>query len=208
MVSLSNHGWIRAPVAHGPAVRPSTNTGRTADVFRSSLAAQAWFRADDNPVAASGGLGASTVGKPASCLGLMVPGRKTVDRPLSETARSGTGGRAGCGWSGVAGAVAKLRYNRCSDSCHDKPDEQQRTRTPPPCLRSAVVVSFGEVLASESTYLNDISAGGVGFNAMVPLEPGTVLILQLPPAGRCSARRCGWCGVARWGCTTQSAPSF
>jgi|MudIll2142460700_1097286.scaffolds.fasta_scaffold00326_13 hypothetical protein len=44
-----------------------------------------------------------------------------------------------------------------------------------------VVVSFGEVLASESTYLNDISAGGVGFNAMVPLEPGTVLILQLPP---------------------------
>jgi hypothetical protein len=44
-----------------------------------------------------------------------------------------------------------------------------------------VVVSFGEVLASESTYLNDISAGGVGFNAMVPLEPGAVLILQLPP---------------------------
>lgn len=44
-----------------------------------------------------------------------------------------------------------------------------------------VAVTFGEVLASESTYLNDISAGGVGFNAMVPLEPGAVLILQLPP---------------------------
>jgi hypothetical protein len=44
-----------------------------------------------------------------------------------------------------------------------------------------VAVSFGEVLASESAYLNDISAGGVGFNAMVPLEPGAVLVLQLPP---------------------------
>lgn len=45
-----------------------------------------------------------------------------------------------------------------------------------------VAVAFGEVVASESSYLSNISTGGVAFNAMVALEPGTVIMLQLPPA--------------------------
>lgn len=45
-----------------------------------------------------------------------------------------------------------------------------------------VAIAFGEVLASESSYLSNISAGGVAFNAMVELAPGTVIMLQVPPA--------------------------
>jgi len=47
-----------------------------------------------------------------------------------------------------------------------------------------VPVSFAlnEVLASESSYLNDISASGASFNAMVALTPGTVILLRLPPS--------------------------
>jgi c-di-GMP-binding flagellar brake protein YcgR len=47
-----------------------------------------------------------------------------------------------------------------------------------------VPVSFAlnEVLASESSYLNDISASGASFNAMVALPPGTVILLRLPPS--------------------------
>lgn len=45
-----------------------------------------------------------------------------------------------------------------------------------------VAVAFGEVVASESSYLTNISTGGVAFNAMVALDPGTVIMLQLPPA--------------------------
>ena len=58
-----------------------------------------------------------------------------------------------------------------------------------------VTVAFGEVLASESSYLSNISAGGVAFNAMVELQPGTVIMLQLPP-GRPVLRtpvRVVWC---------------
>lgn len=43
-------------------------------------------------------------------------------------------------------------------------------------------VSLGELVASESSYITNISAGGVAFNAMVPIEPETVIMLQLPPA--------------------------
>jgi hypothetical protein len=58
-----------------------------------------------------------------------------------------------------------------------------------------VAFSLGEVLASESAYLNNISAGGVSFNSMVELAPGTVILLQLPP-GRPVIRtpaRVAWC---------------
>lgn len=49
---------------------------------------------------------------------------------------------------------------------------------------AAVPVSLrlGEVVASESAYINDISAGGASFNAMLPLEPGDKVLLQIPPS--------------------------
>lgn len=43
-----------------------------------------------------------------------------------------------------------------------------------------VAFTLGEVVSSESVYLNNISEGGLAFNAMVPLEPGTVIMLHLP----------------------------
>jgi len=43
-----------------------------------------------------------------------------------------------------------------------------------------VAFSLGEVVASEAAYLNNISAGGVSFNSMVNLAPGTVIMLHLP----------------------------
>ncbi len=39
---------------------------------------------------------------------------------------------------------------------------------------------LGEVVASEAAYLNNISAGGVSFDSIVELEPGTVIMLQVP----------------------------
>lgn len=52
-----------------------------------------------------------------------------------------------------------------------------------PRLASDVPVAFtlGEVLASESAFLNNISEGGASFNAMVELAPGTVLMMHFPP---------------------------
>ena len=44
-----------------------------------------------------------------------------------------------------------------------------------------IAVILGEVVASESAYLSNISAGGVLFNSMVKLEPGTLILLHLPP---------------------------
>ena len=43
-----------------------------------------------------------------------------------------------------------------------------------------VTVTLGEVVASESAYLNNISVGGVSFNSMVKLDPGTVIMLHFP----------------------------
>jgi len=43
-----------------------------------------------------------------------------------------------------------------------------------------VAFMLGEVVASESAYLNNISAGGVSFNSMVELAPGTILMLHFP----------------------------
>lgn len=44
-----------------------------------------------------------------------------------------------------------------------------------------VAFTLGEVVASESAYLENISTGGVAFKSMVALEPGTVIMLHLPP---------------------------
>jgi len=43
-----------------------------------------------------------------------------------------------------------------------------------------VAISLGAVVASESAYLNNISVGGVSFNAMVELNPGTMIMLHFP----------------------------
>jgi len=57
--------------------------------------------------------------------------------------------------------------------------EKRRTARHP--VQVPVSFALNEVLASESSYLNDISATGASFNALVPLTPGTVLLLKLPP---------------------------
>ncbi len=44
-----------------------------------------------------------------------------------------------------------------------------------------VSVSLEEVVASETLYLNNISRGGLSFNSMVDLKPGTVIRLRIPP---------------------------
>lgn len=43
-----------------------------------------------------------------------------------------------------------------------------------------VAFTLGEVVASESAYLNNISTGGISFDSMVALDPGTVILLQIP----------------------------
>jgi hypothetical protein len=58
-----------------------------------------------------------------------------------------------------------------------------------------VAFTLGEVVASESAYLNNISAGGVSFNSMVELDPGTVIMLHFPvskPVFRAPGR-VAWC---------------
>lgn len=45
-----------------------------------------------------------------------------------------------------------------------------------------VSVSLEEVVASETLYLNNISRGGLSFNSMVELRPGTVIRLRIPPS--------------------------
>jgi len=57
------------------------------------------------------------------------------------------------------------------------PDNRKAPRYP-----GEIPVSFtqGEVVASESAYLNNISVGGISFDSMVALVPGTVILLQLP----------------------------
>jgi hypothetical protein len=56
-------------------------------------------------------------------------------------------------------------------------DHRKYTRYP---ASLPVAVTLGEVVASESAYLNNISVGGVSFNSMVALEPGTVILLHFP----------------------------
>lgn len=58
-------------------------------------------------------------------------------------------------------------------------DKREHTRFP---VELPVAVTLGEVVASESAYLSNISAGGVLFKSMVELAPGTPILLNLPPA--------------------------
>jgi len=63
----------------------------------------------------------------------------------------------------------------------DTPVHDQRRH---PRYPSALPVAFtlGEVVASESAYLTNISAGGVAFDSMVELPIGTLIMLHLPPS--------------------------
>jgi Tfp pilus assembly protein PilZ len=56
-------------------------------------------------------------------------------------------------------------------------DKRQHARYP---ASLPVAFALGEVVASESAYLTNISAGGVSFNSMVALELGTVIMLHFP----------------------------
>lgn len=56
-------------------------------------------------------------------------------------------------------------------------DKRQHTRYP---ATLPVAFTLGELVASESAYLTNISAGGVSFNSMVALELGTVIMLHFP----------------------------
>ena len=57
------------------------------------------------------------------------------------------------------------------------PDNRKTPRYPG---EIPVAFTLGEVVASESAYLNNISAGGISFDSMVALDPGTVIMLQMP----------------------------
>lgn len=57
-------------------------------------------------------------------------------------------------------------------------DKREHIRYP---VELPVAVTLGEVVASESAYLSNISAGGVLFRSMVKLVPGTLIHLHLPP---------------------------
>jgi Tfp pilus assembly protein PilZ len=56
-------------------------------------------------------------------------------------------------------------------------DKRQHARYP---ASLPVAFALGEVVASESAYLTNISAGGVSFNSMVALDLGTVIMLHFP----------------------------
>ena len=57
-------------------------------------------------------------------------------------------------------------------------DKREHARYP---VELPIAVTLGEVVASESAYLSNISAGGVLFRSMVELAPGTPILLHLPP---------------------------
>ena len=66
-----------------------------------------------------------------------------------------------------------------------------------PRFPASLPVAFvlGEVVASESAYLNNISVGGVSFNSIVELAQGTVIMLHFPvskPVFR-TPGRVAWC---------------
>lgn len=87
----------------------------------------------------------------------------------------------------MAHAAIRLESSRLSEETQPFPpirnttmstiDKRQHTR-----YAAALPVAFtlSEVVASESAYLNNISTGGMSFNSMVALEPGTVIMLHFP----------------------------
>lgn len=62
----------------------------------------------------------------------------------------------------------------------DDQAQQDLRRYPRYATDLPVAIAFGEVVASESAYLNNISAGGMSFNSMAELALGTVVMLALP----------------------------
>ena len=60
------------------------------------------------------------------------------------------------------------------------------TRTPAPRIYPRhptdlpVKILFEELVASESSYLNNISEGGLSFNSMLPLATGSVVSIRIP----------------------------
>ena len=57
------------------------------------------------------------------------------------------------------------------------PDNRKAPRYPG---EIPVAFTLGEVVASKSAYLNNISVSGIAFDSMAALDPGTVILLQLP----------------------------
>jgi Tfp pilus assembly protein PilZ len=62
-----------------------------------------------------------------------------------------------------------------------EPSAQDKRRHPRYSAVVPVAFTLGEVVASESAYLNNISVGGVAFDSMVELATGTMIMLHLPP---------------------------
>lgn len=62
-----------------------------------------------------------------------------------------------------------------------KPSGPELRRHPRHATDVPVSFTLGEVVASESAYLNNIGDSGAAFNAMVELQPGTVLMMHFPP---------------------------
>lgn len=44
-----------------------------------------------------------------------------------------------------------------------------------------IELRLGDVVADESSYLNNVSRGGLSFNAMMPVEAGSLIDLRIPP---------------------------
>jgi hypothetical protein len=61
------------------------------------------------------------------------------------------------------------------------PSGPELRRHPRTATNVPVAFTLGEVVASESAYLNNISDGGAAFNAMVDLATGTVIMMHFPP---------------------------
>lgn len=59
-----------------------------------------------------------------------------------------------------------------------QPSDKRKYERHPSDLPVAIMLE--EVVASESSYLNNISEGGLSFNSMVPLDVGVVVRLHIP----------------------------
>jgi hypothetical protein len=60
----------------------------------------------------------------------------------------------------------------------NRPDQRKDPRY---VTNVPIAFRLGEVLASESSYINNLSASGAAFNSMVEIERGAVVMLHLPP---------------------------
>lgn len=58
--------------------------------------------------------------------------------------------------------------------------DPDRRRVPRYATSQPVLIALGEVVASETRYLNNISEGGLAFDSLMPLAIGTMLRISLP----------------------------